>query len=83
MSEEIPFVADMIRGYIKSQIIRTIATLSIADLLANGLAGLGDLVEQTGANPDGLERLLRAAVTLGFVVFADGQYRATPSSCSN
>jgi hypothetical protein len=48
-----------------------------------GLAGLGDLVEQTGANPDGLERLLRAAVTLGFVVFADGQYRATPSSCSN
>ena len=77
MSEEIPIVTDMIRGYLKSQIVRTIATLSIADLLAKGPASLGDLVEKTGADPDGLERLLRAAVTLGFVVYAEGQYRAT------
>ncbi len=77
MSEEIPFVTDMIRGYFKSQIVRTLATLSIADWLAKGPASLGDLVEKTGADADGLERLLRAAVTLGFVVYAEGQYCAT------
>ena len=77
MSEEFPFVMDMIRGYFKSQIVRTLATLSIADWLAKGPASLGDLVEKTGADADGLERLLRAAVTLGFVVHAEGQYRAT------
>jgi hypothetical protein len=77
VSEEIPFVTDMIRGYLKRQIVRTIATLSIADLLAKGPASLGYLEEKTGADPDGLERLLRAAVTLGFVVYAEGQYRAT------
>jgi hypothetical protein len=77
MSEEIAFVTDMIRGYFKSQIVRTLATFSIADWLAKGPASLGDLVEKTGADADGLERLLRAAVTLGFVVYAEGQYRAT------
>ena len=77
MSEEIPFVTDMITGYFKSQIVRTLATLSIADWLAKSPASLGDLVEKTGADADGLERLLRAAVTLGFVVYAEGQYCAT------
>jgi hypothetical protein len=77
VSEEIPFVMDMITGHFKSQIVRTLATLSIADLLAKGPASLGDLVSKTGADADGLERLLRAAVTLGFVVGAEGQYRAT------
>ena len=77
MSEEIPFVTDMITGYFKSQIVRTLATLSIADWLAKGPASLGHLVEKTGADADGLERLLRAAVTLGFVVYAEGQYCAT------
>ncbi len=77
MSEEIPFVADMIRGYYNSQIVRTLATLSIADRLAKGPASLSDLVEKTGADVDGLERLLRAAVTLGFVVYAEGLYCAT------
>jgi hypothetical protein len=77
VSEEIPFVTDMITGYFKSQIVRTLATLSIADWLAKGPANLGHLVEKTGADADGLERLLRAAVTLGFVVYAEGQYCAT------
>ena len=77
MSEEIPFVTDMITGYFKSQIVRTLATLSIADWLAQGPASLGHLVEKTGADADGLERLLRAAVMLGFVVYAEGQYCAT------
>jgi hypothetical protein len=77
VSEEIPFVTDMITGYFKSQIVRTLATLSIADWLAKGPASLGHLVEKTGADADGLERLLRAAVTLGFVVYAEGQYCAT------
>ena len=57
MSEEIPFVTDMITGYFKSQIVRTLATLSIADWLAKGPASLGHLVEKTGADADGLERL--------------------------
>src|SRR5271168_1303259 len=77
MSEEIPAVMDMITGYIRSQIVRTLAILSIADWLARGPASLDDLVEKTGADADGLERLLRAALTLGFVGWAEGRYRGT------
>jgi len=77
MPEEIPAVMDMILGYLKSQIVRTLAILSIADLLAKGPASLDDLVEKTGANADGLERLLRAAVMLGLVAWGEGRYRGT------
>lgn len=70
-------VIDMITGCWKTQILRALATFSIADLLAKGPATLGTLAEQTGADKDGLGRLLRAAVSLGLVEYADGRYAST------
>jgi O-methyltransferase domain/Dimerisation domain len=70
-------VLDMIIGYWKTQILRALATFSIADLLAKGPATLESLAKQTGADKDGLARLLRAAASMGLVEYADGRYAST------
>jgi hypothetical protein len=78
MSEDVNLaVLDMISGYWKTQILRALATLSIADILAKGPATLESLTEQTGASKDGLARLLRAAASIGMVGYADGRYLST------
>jgi hypothetical protein len=55
----------LIQGYWKSQIVHALASLSIAECLAEQSASLETLSEKTGANPDGLRRLLRGAASLG------------------
>jgi hypothetical protein len=78
MSEDVSLaVMDMICSYWKTQMLRALATLSIADILAKGSATLESLTEQTGASKDGLARLLRAAASLGMVGYADGRYLST------
>src|ERR1700722_18461564 len=78
MSEDVSFaVLDMIFSYWKTQMLRALATLSIADILAKGPATLESLAEQTGANKDGMARLLRAAASIGMVGYADGRYLST------
>jgi hypothetical protein len=71
-------VLDLIFSYWKTQMLRALATLSIADILAKGPATLESLTEQTGANKDALARLLRAAASVGMVGHADGRYISTP-----
>jgi hypothetical protein len=71
-------VLDMIFGYWKTQILRALASLSIADMLAAQPATLETLLQETRANPDGLARLLRAAAAIGMVRFVDNQYASTP-----
>lgn len=79
MSEDVGLsVLDMIFSYWKTQVLRALATLSIADILAKGPATLEALTKETGANSDGLARLLRAAASLGLVGYSDGRYLATP-----
>jgi O-methyltransferase domain/Dimerisation domain len=79
MSEDVSLaVLDMIFSYWKTQMLRALATLSIADILAKGPATLESLAGQTGANKDGLARLLRAAASIGMVGYADGSYVSTP-----
>jgi O-methyltransferase domain/Dimerisation domain len=78
MPEDVtPVVLDMICGYFKTQMLCALASLSIADLLAEGPATPETLAQKTGANPDGLARLLRAVAALGIVRFADGRYAST------
>ena len=78
MSEDVSLaVLDMIFSYWKTQMLRALAVLSIADLLAKGPATLESLTEQTGANKDGLARLLRAAASTGMVGYVDGHYVST------
>jgi hypothetical protein len=78
MSEDVSLaVLDMIWGYWKTQMLRALATFSIADILAKGPATLESLTEQTGASKDGLARLLRAAASIGMVGYADGRYLST------
>src|ERR1700722_9256866 len=79
MSEDVGLaVLDMIWGYWKTQMLRALATLSIADILAKGPATLESLTGETGASKDGLARLLRAAASLGMVGYSDGRYASTP-----
>jgi hypothetical protein len=78
MSEDVNLaVLDMIFSYWKTQTLRALATLSIADILAKGPATLESLIEQTGANEDGLARLLRAAASIGMVGYSEGRYLST------
>jgi len=78
MSEDVSMaVLDMIISHWKSQMLRALATLSLADILAKSPATLEDLTERTRANKDGLARLLRAAASIGMVGYADGRYHST------
>ena len=72
---------DLLAGYQKTQIGCAVASLSIADHLAARPLSLKALVEKTGANPDGLRRLLRGAASLGLVrAESDDLFASTPCS---
>jgi len=58
---------DLVRGYWKSQIVHALASLAIAECLAERSASLVTLSQKTGANADGLRRLLRGAASNGLV----------------
>jgi O-methyltransferase domain/Dimerisation domain len=69
----------LIQGYWKSQIVHALASLSIAECLAQRPASLATLSEKTGVNPDGLQRLLRGAASIGLVrVEEDRLFASTP-----
>ncbi len=71
-------MADMIYGYMVSQIIRVVADVGIADLLAHGPLTASEIAERADGAPDGIARLLRACTTLNLVEpLGGGQYRGT------
>ena len=57
----------MIQGYQVTQIVATVARLGLADRLAAEPKSSAELAGVTGADPEGLARLLRAAATVGLV----------------
>ena len=70
---------DVVHGFMKTQIACAVASLSIADHLAAGPLSLAALVEKTGANLDGLRRLVRAAASLGLIrAEAEDLFASTP-----
>ena len=59
--------------------IRAMAALGLADCLAAGPRGVGELAEETGTHPPTLARFLRALAALGLVAHdAEGRVRLTP-----
>jgi orsellinic acid C2-O-methyltransferase len=60
-------VAGLLWGFFPAQVMQTLARLGVPDLLQAGPRPLADLAADTGANPDALHRLLRAAAGLGLV----------------
>lgn len=57
----------MLAGYQVTQVVGTVARLGLADQLAAGARSSAELTEATGADPDALARLLRAAATVGLI----------------
>ncbi|MER5494358.1 methyltransferase [Streptomyces sp. NPDC002490] len=69
----------LITGYWRTQIVRTVAELSVPDHLAQGPLTAAELARRVDADPDGLARLLRACAALDLVeVDARRRYRSTP-----
>jgi SAM-dependent methyltransferase len=69
----------MVQGYQVTQIVGAVARLGLADLLAAGSKSSTDLTGATGADPDGLLRLLRAAATVGLITEAEvDRFALTP-----
>jgi hypothetical protein len=57
----------MIQGFQVTQIVATVARLGLTELLTEGPRSSTKLAGATGADPDGLARLLRAATTVGLI----------------
>jgi hypothetical protein len=69
----------LVQGYQVTQIVSTVARLNLADQLVAGSRSSAELTEATGADPDGLARLLRAAVTVGLITEAEPErFSLTP-----
>jgi SAM-dependent methyltransferase len=60
-------LAQMVRGSLVTQVVGAVARLGLADKLAAGPRSSAELTGATGADPDGLVRLLRAATTVGLI----------------
>ncbi|MBV8995967.1 MAG: methyltransferase [Pseudonocardiales bacterium] len=79
---EVPPAAQLIKmamGYQVTQVVGAVARLGLADKLAAGPRSSAELTSATGADPDGLVRLLRAATTVGLIVECEpDQFALTP-----
>lgn len=74
-------VFDESSGALRTQVYHSTAQLKLADLLANGPRTAADLAQESGVDPELLERFLRAAAVLGiFRREHDGRFANTPRS---
>lgn len=64
---------DMLFGYMPAQMLYATAELGLADALADGPRTAVEVAKQTGTDPSGVRRLLRALVGIGLVVQVDGE----------
>lgn len=65
---------DMITGYWVTQIVRTAATYSLAEHLAERPATAEQIAEAEGLDVDATRRLLRTCASLGLVTASDGRH---------
>ena len=70
---------DILFGYWRSQILRSLATLSVADHLADGPLTAAEVAARAGGVTDRTFRLMRAGVAIG-VLKSDGNehFETTP-----
>jgi SAM-dependent methyltransferase len=66
----------MVLSYQVTQIVSTVAQLGLADRLTTGPRSSAELARATGADPDGLLRLLRAATTVGLIIECEADWFA-------
>ena len=72
-------VAGLVFGFFPAQVVQTLARLGVPDALGDGSLDLDGLAARTGAHPDALARLLRAATGLDLTTRTpDGAYALTP-----
>jgi len=71
-------MVELITGGLASQVVRTFAELSIADVLADSSMTVDEICAATGTNPDATTRLLRAGIALGLVTMTDARFLPTP-----
>ncbi|WP_409180328.1 methyltransferase [Amycolatopsis sp. VS8301801F10] len=72
-------LTSLVLGFIPAQIMRTMATLDLADRLAGGPASPEELAKLTGCHAPSLRRLLRGAAFVGLLALNDdGAYELTP-----
>jgi hypothetical protein len=70
---------ELLLGTWVSQAIQAAAALGVADVLADGPLPAAVLAERVGADPDAVDRLMRALVSRGvFRRHADGRYGLNP-----
>ena len=67
---------ELVHGTWQTHVVAAMAELELADRLSAGPRSVAELAEQAAANPDALERLLRACAALGLV--HDKGPRVTP-----
>jgi hypothetical protein len=68
----------LLSGYFYSQTLYVFAELRIADRLRDGPRHASELAHEAGADPEALQRLLRALAALGVLVeLADGRFDRT------
>jgi SAM-dependent methyltransferase len=69
----------MLAGHIVAQCLHATASLGIADLIAEGRSGIGDLARATGTHPPTLHRMLLTLASLGVLTeTAEGKFSLTP-----
>jgi hypothetical protein len=68
-------VLDMMSGYAASQVLAAVARFGVPDLLADGPRSSPEIARALEADADAMERLLRAAASVGILVRGeDGRY---------
>jgi O-methyltransferase domain/Dimerisation domain len=74
-------MTQLVLGCLVSQAVCVAAKLGVADLLAEGPKGAGELAEATGAHARSLYRLLRTLASVGvFRELPDARFELTPMS---
>ncbi len=72
-------LSELLLGAWVAQAVHAAAELGVADALADGPLSIDELALRVGADPDALERLLRALITRGvFRRRRDGRYELSP-----
>lgn len=78
-TSEREIMIQMITGGLVAQLIRVVAQLGVADVLAEGPKSSAELATRVGAHPRALYRVLRALASAGiFAETPDGQFELTP-----
>jgi hypothetical protein len=76
-ADEVARLLEMFTGYWSTQLVRTMATFSIADHMAAGMTSAGDIAQAEGLDPAATFRFLRACATVGLVRFNGTEFSPT------